>query len=292
MRGYRRQWIWVQFILLAATMLWPATRALAQTPEAAIELGRPIQPRLFVFRSDHFELYTDLEPRETIEVLDRIEAVVSNLDVYWGRPLRGKIRCLVASDLSLWPAELMSDPAGRAKIAERWGTTVLERTTTDGRETVRPVVYAFADGQSPQREAVRAFCLQTFGRCGPDWFAEGLAEVGAHWRKDGSIACPPWMAEYLKAETYNGTESIVGGWTAAQEPWKIASHRWALCFLLATDPSYSARFRQFGQDQLAGKSVEFAERFPELGWQLDGDYRRFIDRLAIQRQPGISAVSQ
>ena len=88
-------------MVVACAAFLSADTVLAQLADSPIELDPSGRGRQYLFRSDHFELYTDLEPRETIAALDQIEAVVSNLGVYWGRPLKGKIKCFVVSDLNV-----------------------------------------------------------------------------------------------------------------------------------------------------------------------------------------------
>ena len=289
---WKRPKLCAALILMVACWIGSTTlNAQTQPSDSPIELDPSGMSRLFLFRSDHFELYTDLEPRDTIEVLDRIELVVSNLGVYWGQPLKGKIKCFVVSDLSVWPAELLSDANGRAKIAERSGMIVAERMVKEGgAESFNPVVYTFADTEMPQRQVVRAFCWQTFGRCGPDWFAEGLAEVGAHWRKEGGIHCPPWMVEYLRNNASVSPRAIIDSRHKANQAWETAAQRWGSCYMLANDPRYSQRFRQFGRDQLQGQPVDFAQRFPELGAQLDTDYQKFLSRLPVEHRSTASTA--
>jgi hypothetical protein len=151
------------------------------------------------------------------------------------------------------------------------------------------VVYAVADQETPQRHVVQAYCWQNFGRLGTDWFSEGLSEVGAQWQKKGGPHCPVWMADYLQNDASVSTLEILRPFGTRQPPWQIRAQRWGLCFLLANDPKYSGRFRQFSRDQLLGRNPDFARSFPELSGQLDVDYREFLSRLP--RNPG-SAISK
>ena len=234
---------------------------------------------LWAFRSDNLELNTDLSPAEAVKLLSKLEQLVSNLNVYWGEPLKGRIRCFVVADLSRWPeSELAAE--GRMKIEEKSGTTITLRSSLDGQvQSVQSIVYAAADGRTPLHEAVHAYCWQTFGRCGPEWFAEGMAEVGAYWRSDRRFECPVWMVNYLRSDTRATPKDILSGELGNRKPWQVYAHRWALCQLLVSNPRYSERFRQYSRDLLQGRQVDFAERFPELKGTLATDYRAFLTQL-------------
>jgi hypothetical protein len=100
------------------------------------------------------------------------------------------------------------------------------------------------------------------------------------------------MSEYLKNATSIVSSTIVQNRPGSMEPWQISAHRWALCYLLSTDPRYSGRFRKFGLEVLSGSKVDFNERFPELGFHLDADYRRFVEPFSVDRGAVVSAVAQ
>ena len=54
----------------------------------------------------------------------------------------------------------------------------------------------------PLHESVHGYCCQAFGRTGPQWYAEGAAEMGNYW-VDGErgVNAYPWVIKYLRGET-------------------------------------------------------------------------------------------
>ena len=49
-----------------------------------------------------------------------------------------------------------------------------------------------------QHEAVHAYCHQTFGRIGPVWYSEGMAEMGHYWKEgDSAVHAEPREIEFL-----------------------------------------------------------------------------------------------
>ena len=60
-------------------------------------------------------------------------------------------------------------------------------------------MYAVADRGTPQHEAVHAYCGQNFGRTGPVWYSEGMAEMGQYWRVGESrVHCHPQAVKFLR----------------------------------------------------------------------------------------------
>ena len=63
----------------------------------------------------------------------------------------------------------------------------LMRTATAGNHYLaKSVVYASARSEVVRHEAVHAYCHQTFGRIGPVWYSEGMAEMGHYWKEGDS----------------------------------------------------------------------------------------------------------
>jgi hypothetical protein len=237
------------------------------------------------FRSTHFLLHTDLPPKEARELLRRLETMLALVSKYWGRPAAGVIECYVVQDLGVWPQDAL-DAAGRAKIAQGAGITHVD-TLTRGAKTLaaRAVVYAAADRGTPQHEAVHAYCGQTFGRVGPLWYAEGMAEMGQYWRQgDASVLCPPYVSDYLRTSrpkplaeilAEDGTQSGAGP-ARTGDSWRNYAWRWALCHLLANNPNYSERFRPLGLGYLSGAAVSFGDTYGAMAREIDFEYRFFL----------------
>ena len=237
------------------------------------------------YRSPHFLLHTDLPKDEAGELLGKLERMVALVSKYWGQPLRGEIECYVVADLDCWPAEALS-PAGRAKVRLKSGITTT-RTLSRGPQFIsgKSIVYAAADGGTPQHESVHAYCGQTFGRTGPLWYSEGMAELGQFWRDDDTaVHCKPHMIDYLHRHAKNVREIVAdaavdGGATATAftgDSWQAYAARWALCHLLVHNPNYSARFRALGLGFLNGAPARFEDAFGSVLDEIDFEYRQFV----------------
>ena len=237
------------------------------------------------YRSTHFVLHTDLPSTEARQLLRRLETMLSLVSKYWGQPLSGVIECYVVRDLDVWPDDAL-DPSGRAKIARRSGITHIE-TLNRGRQLIKAkaVVYAVADRGTPQHEAVHAYCGQTFGRVGPLWYSEGMAEMGTYWRQgDSSVLCPPYVINYLHAGRPKPIRDIVaedgtsrrGAPVRTGDSWRNYSWRWALCHLLANNPNYSDRFRPLGLGYLTGAPVSFERSYGAMMDEIEFEYRFFL----------------
>ncbi|MEX2111933.1 MAG: hypothetical protein WD845_02045 [Pirellulales bacterium] len=240
------------------------------------------------YKSTHFELHTDLPADEARKLLNRLEVMLRLISKYWGQPCSSTIEMYVVKDLANWP-EGSLDSVGRAKIAEDAGITLVE-TLNRGDELVaaKAVVYAIADRGTPQHEAVHAYCGQTFGRVGPLWYAEGMAELGNYWRPDdASVECPDYILEYLRANRPKPLRAILGeevdrpGRPAAAtgDSWQNYAWRWALCHMLENNPNYAERFRPLGLGYLTGQNVSFLDAFGSMMPELAFEYRFFVSHV-------------
>ncbi|MGD9721722.1 MAG: hypothetical protein AB7O59_05455 [Pirellulales bacterium] len=237
------------------------------------------------YKSAHFEIHTDLAPKEARDLLGRLEAMLELVSKYWGQPLKGTIECYVVRDLNNWPADAL-DPVGRAKVAQDAGITLVE-TLNLGNEVVsaKAVVYAAAGRGTPQHEAVHAYCGQTFGRVGPLWYSEGMAELGNYWRaNDSSVQCPDYVIQHLRRGQPKPLRMILGeeidrpGKPAAAtgDSWENYAWRWALCHFLEHNPNYSSRFRPLGLSFLNDLPVNFGDVYGPVLRELAFEYRFFV----------------
>ncbi len=134
------------------------------------------------YRSKHFLIHTDLPPDAASALQSRLEATLSVVAKYWGRPSRGQIECYVAKDLQAWPDDALPHPLARVLIGGVGGGTVV-RTQRNGKRTVaKAEVYSSARPGIAEHEAVHAYCNQTFGATGPDWYKEGMADMAYYHR--------------------------------------------------------------------------------------------------------------
>lgn len=241
------------------------------------------------YTSAHFEIHTDLTAPEARALLHRMERMLGMISKYWDQPPGGTIECYVVKDLANWPAGSL-DPVGRAKIAQGAGITLVE-TLNLGNKTVaaKAVVYATADRGTPLHEAVHAYCGQTFGRVGPLWYSEGMAELGNYWRPgDKSVRCPDYVIEYLRRTPPKRLREIVGAGgvdrpgkpaAATGDSWQNYAWRWALCHLLENNPNYSSRFRPLGLGYLTDRRVSFRDTYAPVMRELAFEYRFFVTHL-------------
>ncbi len=199
---------------------------------------------------------------------------------YWGRPPAGVIECNVVRDLSRWPAGRL-DPEGVAKIQEEAGVTLTQTLTLGGQKVAaKAVVYAVAKSGVAQHEAVHAYCGQSFGTCGPLWYAEGMAEMGQYWRPgEASVRIHPIVLEYLQNTRPQSLNDIVNTHSARNltgDSWQNYAWRWALCHLLANNTNYRDRFRPLGLGFLTEQKVSFEETYGPMAKEISFEYLFFV----------------
>ena len=252
----------------------PAARASGAAEAAA---GKPTD-----YTSPHFLLHTDLSATDAKELLTRLETMLSLISAYWGKPPSGIIECYVVDDLSNWPEGSIPSAAGRAKIEAGAGVTITQRISQGKRFVAKAVVYASADRNTPQHEAVHAYCGQTFGETGPVWYSEGMAEMGSFWKKgETSVNCHQEIVKYLRNAEPKSLNSIVNGEEFTGDSWQNYAWRWALCHLLANNPNYSDRFRPLGLGLLSQQPVTFEQVYGPMATEICFEYLFFLKHFDI-----------
>jgi hypothetical protein len=273
-----------QFIvaLAALALLLPLPSALAQSKRATkrdqdAPGGKPAD-----FTSPHFLLHTDLSGTDAKELLTRLETMLSLISAYWGKPPSGIIECYVVQDLANWPEGSIPSAQGRSQIEQGAGVTITERLTQGNRFVAKSIVYAAADRNTPQHEAVHAYCGQTFGRTGPVWYSEGMAEMGSYWKKgDSSVNCHPEVVKYLRNAEPKSLNEIVNGEEFTGDSWQNYAWRWALCHLLANNPNYSDRFRPLGLAILTDQPVTFEQTYGAMATEICFEYLFFLKHFDV-----------
>jgi len=231
------------------------------------------------YRSANFIVHTDLEPQEADDLLKRLEKMLSLISKYWGRRNSKRIECYVVKDLSNWPDGSLH-PAGRQKIAQRAGVTMTQTVVRGNQFNATSIVYSVADRGTAQHEAVHAYCGQTFGRTGPTWYAEGMAEMGQYWREgDRTVNCEQYVIDYLQSSPPMSLNEIVNGRSETGDSWQNYAWRWALCHLLANNPNYSDRFRPLGLGLLTGKNVSFERAYGSMAREISFEYLFFLKHM-------------
>jgi hypothetical protein len=188
----------------------------------------------------------------------------------------------VVKDLKNWPAGALS-AEGLESIRSGGGVTLTQALSTTGPQGqrvhvgARTVCFAVADRGTPQHEAVHAFCGLAFGSTGPNWYAEGMAEMGCYWRdKDHSVQLDATVLEYLQANSIKSLNAIVNNREQTGDSWQNYAWRWALCHLLANNPNYSAKFRPLGLDLLTDRNNSFEKTYGDMAAEISFEYKQFV----------------
>ncbi len=238
--------------------------------EFSLLSDEPGSPR--ELRSEHFVLYTDISDRSGQILLAKLETMYGLVSGYYSARPNSVIECYVVQDLRKWPRGRLN-PVGAAKIAQRAGVTL---TLTNGRNT-KATVYSCEKHSVVQHEAVHAFCALTFGKLGPVWYAEGMAEMGQYW-KPGEVAVniDSVVIDYLANAKPKKMADIVAAGQITGDSWQAYAWRWALCHLLASNPNYSRRFKKLGLNMMTGKPDSFEAAFGRVAPQISYEYDLFV----------------
>ncbi len=266
---------------------------LVGSPRAiATRASPPSTGRPAVYGREQVLLHTDVVERLVDDQLARLQKLKQRLDGYWGKKLEGKLVCYWVADLTAWPVAEIPQ-AAREQIEQRSAVTLTNRETLDDRVvSTKSVVYSSWETSNLLHEVVHAFCWQTFGRCGPDWYAEGMAELfGSEDEQLPGVHYFAWAIDYLRKDTAPPTPTeIVSGRMSDRALWQTYAHRWALCYLLSHHPRYSDRFQTFGSRLLRGDDADFLRDFADVRQSLADDYRQFLRDVQtayeFQRQAG------
>ena len=286
-----RFWVRLSLGLLLSCLAW----AMCATPVAAQGQAKPkrvkdkaaAQSAVADYRSKNFIVKTDLSPDEAKDLLKRLENMLVLIEKYFEHKLPSVIGMIVVKDLKAWPPELVRqfDP-GAIESLETGGGVTVGRTRSD-RATgevvdAKAVVYAVADRGTPQHEAVHAYCILSFGRTGPTWYSEGMAEIGQYWNeKQLGIHCHDIVMEYLKSQEPKELTEIVDVGDSTGDSWQNYAWRWVLCHMLANNPNYAPRFKPLGLGLLNGKGVSFETVYGPMAKEINFEYQfllRHIDQ--------------
>jgi hypothetical protein len=279
---------------------------------AAVPSGRQIE----TYRSGRIELNTDMPAEDAAALLKRLESTLRTISRYWRRPLGRRVMCFVADDLANWPDDALPHPQAKLVIEHVGGCTQLQSVPDSKSADAELVANIFATSTTgiAEHELVHAYCLLTFGTCGPEWYKEGMAEMAFHYGTNRkAVTCPADVVEMLRrdramkvaqiidageftqpitarfhelSEASLGLDPERGRWDARDsetvEKARQAYHRsWALCYFLANNPNYHERFRQLGICYLNRLDADFDEVFgpdaKELAFEFDLFLREIDD---------------
>lgn len=231
------------------------------------------------YSSKNFVVHTDLSKKDAEDLLQRLETMLVLISKYWAKPNSQIVEMYVVKDLDKWPPGSL-DPRGLESIQTGGGVTLgqtLENRATGEALAAKAVVYAVADRGTPQHEAVHAYCQLNFGRTGPVWYSEGMAEMGQYWKdKDSAVNCHEVVVEYLKSEAPKTLRELVSPNQTTGDSWQNYAWRWALCHLLANNTNYAPRFRPLGLGLLTNKQTSFEDVYGPMAEEISFEYLFFL----------------
>lgn len=257
---------------------------------------QPAGPR--DYRSANFLVHTDLPADEANDLLKRLETMLTLISKYWGKPNKQTIEMFVVRDLEVWPPNSL-EPPGLESIEQQAGITMTSGAVN--RQTgqllaAKSRVYAIADRGVPQHEAVHAYCHQSFGRAGPTWYSEGMAEMGHCWRGESRVHCLPIVVKYLRSVEPKPLRAIVNGREQTGDSWQNYAWRWAALPSAGEQPELLRSLPPAGTGHLgrptrrhlrASLRFDVARdrlRVPVLSATLRSGVRGHADRLGLENQ--------
>lgn len=258
--------------------------ARAKSPKAGKRNAeKELGPGVRHYASDNFLVYTDLPEEEAQDLMERLETMLKLISTYWAKPNARTIEMYVVKNLNVWPQGVIPQE-GLDHITTGGGVTMSQTSGIVNRLTgetaitnAEAVVYAIADRGTPQHEAVHAYCAQTFGRTGPTWYAEGMAEMGQYWQdKDPSVNCHEVVVQYLKSQQPKELTEITATNQRTGDSWQNYAWRWALCHLLANNPNYAPRFRPLGLALLTDQKTSFEAVYGAMAKEITFEYEFFL----------------
>ena len=231
--------------------------------------------------SRSFLVHTDLSEREANDLVERLEVMLREISAYWGRPMHGTIECYVVRDFGNFPSDAMT-PRGISGIKATGGVTLMHMESDGQRLLPKAVVYASARAEVVRHEAVHAYCHHTFGRVGPIWYSEGMAEMGHYWRVgDSAVRVEPREMQFLRENLPKSLAATLSSEQVSGDSWQNYVSRWALCHFLVHDPNYSPQFLVLGRQILAGKEVSFDQTYHATARELWFEYLFFLRRIGL-----------
>jgi hypothetical protein len=297
---------WMRSVVNCISIALLADAALAEVTPGGTPMGR-----IATYAAGRLELNTDLPPGDAKALLKRMESTLRKISEYWRRPLSRRIVCFVADDLSNWSDESLPHPQAKIVLQHVGGGTDL-RTVEDPSSQDQSLVahvYATSARGIAEHEVVHAYCMLTFGTCGPEWYKEGMAEMAFYYSTDSTaVRCPAEVAQLLRGQRAKSVGEIIGageftqpiaarfhelneakeGHSVARSEWQARDsdtvsiaresyHRsWALCYFLSNNTNYHDRFRQLGICYLTGMEADFDKVFGPDAEKLAFEFELFL----------------
>jgi hypothetical protein len=281
-------------VLLGIGLVLAGGEALAQRKSSGNRGGQSAAEAggLRDFSSLHFLVHTDLDSKEANDLLRQLETELKFIATYWGRPPSGVLECYIAKNFDAWPADVVAqmDPQGVSQIKAQAGVCVCRSMSKGNRFIAKARLYAVSKDGVPLHEAVHGYCGQAFGRTGPKWYAEGMAELGHYWLNgQKGVNTPASVVKYLKKTEPREIESLIDTSAETGGTWEDYCWWWFLCHLLENNPNYSAQFRALGPELLMAKETGFREVFGSVARQLKFEYNFFLQHLEVGYRVDLTA---
>lgn len=275
------------FISLSSASFAQVSKATGKRKSAANAKAstRELPAGVSEFSSKNFLLHTDLSAADSKELLERLEKMLVLVSGYFGKPNSQIIEMNVVADRGRWPggsipAEAIDSIVNDAGITLSVTASLQDQ---DGEKQVvaaKSIVWAVASRGVPQHEAVHAYCHQNFGRTGPTWYAEGMAEMGQYWReKDDGVRIHDGVLQYLKESEPKDLIEITAPGQKTGDSWQNYAWRWALCNLLAANPNYAPRFKPLGMALLNDQKTRFEDVYGPMAKEISFEYLFFLHHI-------------
>ncbi len=299
-------------LFAASLLLLDARPGTAEQPQACQAGSRSAVRPLRSYRTGHLQLRTDLPVADADALFARLKRTLKFATRYWGRDPRGRIRCFVVDDLDNWTDAQLPHRLARVIIHGVGGATIPQSFHEGGRTRTELTVYAASRPGVAEHELIHAYCAQTFGSGGPEWYKEGMAEVAScgSTRSTGMRCSPAQSAALRKARRTSVGEVLSVGSTGARlsdaltammaDPVHAGRHvaltawtqldtdnvaqardeylrSWALCYMLLHNPNYSKRFRSIGPLMVTKRHQAFEDLFRPVEAKIAFEYRFLLE---------------
>lgn len=277
-----------------------------------------VQPAsvITIYTTQHFRLHTDVSEPEARATLVAMEAALDFAVAHWKRPLRGQLECYLAENVVSWPADALPHPLARVWIGRIGGATVSEEVQSSRDQGLRSTIYASTGKGVAEHEVIHAYCCQSFGATGPDWYKEGMATVACYAvGYQPGVRCPADFVSILRKRPAVRLQDIVQAGpftqsTAASLNLMLATRvdptrpvllaglsplttevlsemrqsyarSWALCYFLLNNPNYSPRFRRLSEQYVVRQREAFSNLFGPVGEQLAFEFNEFLQHVDV-----------
>lgn len=295
----------------------PADPVLAETvpaaPPQAATAAAASRP-LLNYRSSRLHVRTDLAQVQADALFARLEKTLRFAARYWGREPRGQIKCYVVDDLNNWSDTELPHRLARIIIHGVGGATVPNMVSNGKRSRNEPAVFASSHPGVAEHEVIHAYCAQTFGSGGPEWYKEGMAEMASrgctrlagiqcsveqfaslrHGKRTtvseilsvGSTGLRLWsdLQTMMRDPAHDGRHVSLAAWTQHNSE-NVAQARdeylrsWAFCYMLLHNPNYSKRFRAVGGLMVTKQHGAFDSFFEPVRQEIAFEYNFLLDHL-------------